>query len=118
MKKISLLLVAFVIISSVPCLVTALRAQDEPVLIVREAQEFQKSTVAVEVYLEGNILEARITARMYKTKPKVYNAIVVGPRLGRLSIESKTVLVQDVIDDEPYPTSKKDKGFITFGSGK
>ena len=118
MKKISLLLVAFVMISSVPCLVTALRAQDEPVLIAREAQEFQKQTVAVEVYLKGNILEAKITARMYKTKPKIHNAIVVGPGLGRLSIESKTVLVQDVIDDEPYPTSKKDKGFITFGSGK
>ena len=118
MKKISLLLAAIFIISSVPCLVTALRAQDEPVLIVREAQEFQKQTVAVEAYLKGNILEVKITGRMYKTKPKIHNAIVVGPRLGRLSIESKTVLVQDVIDDEPYPTSKKDKGFITFGSGK
>lgn len=115
MKKISLLLIAFVIISSVSCLVKLSRAQDEPILILRQAKEFKKQTVAVEARLKGNILEALITGRMYKTKPKIHNAIIVGPRLGRLAIESKTILVQDVVDDEPYPTSKKDKGFITFG---
>lgn len=85
------------------------------ILIVREAQEFEKNTVAVEAYLTGNILEAKVTARMYGTKPKIYNAIIVGPGLGRLSIESKEILLASVEKEEPYPTSRKDRGFISFG---
>ncbi|MFH1854785.1 MAG: hypothetical protein ABH815_05680 [Candidatus Omnitrophota bacterium] len=85
-------------------------------LLIREAQEFERSTVAVEGYLlSGDILEVKVTARMYGTKPKIYNAIVVGPGLGRLSITSKEVLLASTEEDEPYPTSRKDRGFISFG---
>ena len=87
-------------------------------LVLREAKEYRKSTVAVEAYLTDNILEAKVTARMYATKPKIHNAIIVGSRLGRLSIDSKEVLLATVEDEEPYPTSKKDRGFISFSKKK
>ena len=89
-----------------------------PLLLLREAKEYRDSTVAVEAYLTDNILEAKVTARMYGTKPKIHNVLVVGPKLGRLSIESKEVLLATVEDEEPYSTSKKDKGFISFAREK
>ncbi|MFC1621386.1 hypothetical protein ACFL2G_03680 [Candidatus Omnitrophota bacterium] len=93
-------------------------AQEEKLLTLFEAKEFEKSTVAVKAYLTDNIFEATITARMYQTKPKIHNAIVVGPKLGRLSIESKEVLLATTMEEEPYPTKRKDKGFIHFGKDK
>jgi len=85
------------------CVAGTLHAQggedDGSLLILREAQEFSDNAVAIEVYLMDNILEARITARMHGTKPKVYNAIVVGSGLGRLSFESKEVLLASTADE-------------------
>jgi len=89
-------------------------AQEEKTLILFEAKEFGKSTVAVKAYLADNILEATITARMYQAKPKIHNAIIVGSKLGRLSIESKEVLLATAAEEEPYPTKRRDKGFIHF----
>jgi len=90
-------------------------AQEEKTLILFEAKEFGGNTVAVKAYLTDNILEATVTARMQKTKPKFHNAIIIGPKLGRLSIESKEVLLATAIEEEAYPTKKKDKAFIHFG---
>ncbi len=98
--------------------VIASHAQEEDsmgtILILREAQEFGDTTVAVEAHLIGDILQAKITARMHGTKPKIHNAIIVGPGLGRLSIESKEVLLATAEEERPYPTSKKDRAFIDF----
>ena len=82
-------------------------AQEEETLILFEAKEFGKNIVAVKAYLTDDILEATVTARMHKTKPKIHNAIIVGPKLGRLSIESKEVLLATAIEEEAYPTKKK-----------
>jgi len=88
----------------------------ERTLVLRQAKEFRKSTVAVEVYLIGNILEAKVTARMmHATKPRIYNAIIVGSKLGRLSSETRKTLPANLEQEEPYPTARKDKGFIHFG---
>jgi len=83
-------------------------------LILREAKAYRKSTVAVEAYLIDNILEVKVTARMYNEKPNIYNAIVVGSKLGRLSSKTRETLLASVEEEEPYPTSKKDRGFIDF----
>lgn len=92
---------------------------EEKVLVLRQAKEFRDSTVAVEVYLIDDILEAKITARMmHATKPRIYNAIVVGPKIGRLSSETRTTLTANLEQEEPYPTLSKDKGFINFGKGE
>ena len=100
------------------CVTGTLYAQEDEnsLLILREAQEFSKNAVAVEAYLIDNILEAKITARMHGTKPKIYNAIVVGSGLGRLSFESKEVLLASTADEdeEPYPTKDKSRGLISF----
>jgi hypothetical protein len=90
----------------------------EKILILREAQEDQKSTVAIEAYLADNTLEVTIIARMPGTKPKIHNAIVVGPKLGRLSCESKEVLLATVEEDKPFPTKRKDMAFISFSKGE
>jgi hypothetical protein len=88
------------------------------VLLLREAQEFEKSTVAIEAYLTDNVLEVTIIARMPGTKPKIHNAIIVGPRLGRLSCESKEVLLATVEAEEPFPTKRKDMAFISFSKSE
>ncbi|MBU0759042.1 MAG: hypothetical protein KKC66_03630 [Candidatus Omnitrophica bacterium] len=118
-------LLTLIKISILACFITGLfnvgYAQDEQgrVLLIREAQQFQNNTVAVEGYLMDNILEVKVTARMmHATKPKIYNALVVGSRLGRLEIESKEILLASVEEEEPYPTSRKDKGFVSFSGGK
>ena len=124
MNKLSLpaaLIRAFLLICFAAVLPNQAYAQGEGskggrLLLIREAEEFERSTVAVEGYLlTGNILEVKVTARMYGTKPKIYNAIVVGPGLGRLSIDAKEILLASTEEDEPYPTSRKDRGFISFG---
>ncbi len=88
---------------------------EERVLLLRQAQEHRKNTVAVEAYLIGNILEAKITARMPKSRPNIYNAIIVGPKLGRLSPEARETLLQTIDSDEeePYPTEERG-AFISF----
>ncbi|MFH1782824.1 MAG: hypothetical protein ABH848_04335 [Candidatus Omnitrophota bacterium] len=87
-------------------------ASEESILILREAKESGKDMAAVEAHLLDNILTVKITARMEQTKPKIYNALIVGPKLGRLNIEKKEVLLQG-LEEEPYPTKKR-RGFISF----
>ncbi|MFC1666397.1 SHOCT domain-containing protein [Candidatus Omnitrophota bacterium] len=89
--------------------------EGEPqVFVIREAKKFQKSIVGVEAYLIDNILEVKIVARMFRKKPRIYNALVVGPKLGRLNIESKDILFQSVEEDEAFLTTQKDRAFISF----
>ena len=52
------------------------------------------------------------------SKPRIYNAIVVGPKIGRLSSETRTTLTASLEQEEPYPTLSKDKGFVNFGKGE
>ncbi|MBU1853932.1 MAG: hypothetical protein KJ957_07810 [Candidatus Omnitrophica bacterium] len=87
-----------------------------PLLILREAQEKGKTTVAIEASLTENILEAKITSRMYGTKPKIYNTLIVGSKLGRLSLQAKEVLLASIEDEEPYPTTNKNRAFISFSA--
>ncbi len=115
-RPVAFLLIGFVMLFQI--FSYAQESNKERLLILREAQEDQKSTVAIEAYLLDNILEVTIIARMPGTKPKIYNAIVVGPRLGRLSSESKEVLLATAEEDKPFPTKRKDMAFISFSKGE
>lgn len=86
----------------------------EQALIIREAQEAGESYVAVEGRLVDGIFEVIVTARMANTRPKIYNVIVVGPGLGRLSCESKQALLATAAEEKPFLTKKKDKAFINL----
>jgi len=87
----------------------------ERVLVLRQAEEYRKDVVAVEAYLEDNIMEVTVTARMPKTRPDIHNVIIVGPKLGRLSPESKQTMRQTVESDDEEPYSTKERGaFISF----
>jgi hypothetical protein len=85
----------------------------ERILVLRDAQEFRDNAVGVDVYLAGNILEVKVIARMPKSRPNIYNAIVVGPRLGRLSPESRKTLLQTTEEEEPYPVTERG-AFMSF----
>ncbi|MFH1641024.1 MAG: hypothetical protein ABIA66_03560 [Candidatus Omnitrophota bacterium] len=88
---------------------------DEPKgrLILRQAEEIDKTTVAVEAYLVEDILELIIYTRMYATKPRIYNAIVVGPKLGRLSSVSRETFYPKAEEiEKPFPTTKVKGGLI------
>ncbi|MBU1912407.1 MAG: hypothetical protein KKB22_02575 [Candidatus Omnitrophica bacterium] len=85
----------------------------EPIMVLREAKESGTNSAAVEAKLIDDIMEVKITARIYGSKPRIYNALIVGPKLGRLSIESKEVLTQTPGEEAPYPTTER-KAFISF----
>lgn len=115
MKKLLILLTLIGLIAP------SLRAEEEnasKVQVIREAQEKQRNTVAVEGHLIGDIFEVTLIVRMRRTKPRVHNAIVVGPGIGRLSFDSKEVLLATTAEEEPFPTKKKDKAFISFSKSE
>ncbi len=92
-------------------------AQDltERKMILRQAQERVHTTAAVEAYLTGDVLEVTVYARMYAAKPKIFNVILVGPKLGRLSPRSKETLYPKAEEEDQemsFPTTDKEGGFI------
>lgn len=87
----------------------------EKIQVIREAQEYSNNRVAVTGNLTNDIFEVTVIARMKRTKPRIHNVIVVGPKLGRLSCETKENLVATTEEDDPFLTKRKDKGFINFG---
>ena len=116
MNKRMLLYTLFALFVSGAGFVYAEEAQEpERILVIREAKENEfDTTVAVEVYLEGEILEATVIVRMLRTRPRIFNALVVGPKIGRISSKTKEVLDPTVEGEEPFPTKKRG-GFISFG---
>jgi hypothetical protein len=89
--------------------------EEEKTLLLREAKQSRKTTVAVEAYLiDKHIVEVKVIARMYAQKPRIYNVIIVGPRLGRISPLTRETLKLGLEPQEPFPTKER-KGFISFG---
>lgn len=93
-------------------------AQDEDVagrnLLIRQAKERQDTAVAVEAYLIGDILEVTIVAKMYAARPRIYNAILVGPRLGRISPKARQTLYPKAEDEELIFLTTDELGSIRF----
>lgn len=93
-------------------------AQNEDVsernLLIRQAKEWQDTAVAVEAYLMGNILEVTIIAKMYATRPKIYNAILLGPKLGRISPKARQTLYPKAEDEELIFLTTDEVGNIRF----
>ncbi|MCD6080000.1 MAG: hypothetical protein J7J54_00940 [Candidatus Omnitrophica bacterium] len=90
-------------------------AQEAGTLLLREAKQDKKTTVAVEVYLvDKDVVEVKVIARMYAQKPRIYNVIIIGPRLGRISPLTRETLPLGLEPTEPFPTKER-KGFISFG---
>ena len=85
----------------------------ERIFVLREAKEDRKTTVAVEAYLAEDILEVKAIVRMYAEKPRIYNMLIVGPRLGRLGCKARQTLGPTMEEEAPYPTGKRG-GFIIF----
>lgn len=86
-------------------------------LVLRQAQKQGNTSVAVEAYLIGDILETTVYVRMYSSKPKIFNILLVGPKLGRLSPRSKTTLYPKVEEQEAdltFPTTDIRGGHIRF----
>jgi len=85
----------------------------ERVLIIREAKKSRHTTVAVEAYLDGDILEVKVIARMRRTKPRIYNVIFIGPKAGRVVPDARETLYPTMEGEEPFPTKERE-GFISF----
>ena len=112
-------LFSLAIIVSIALLYTHVYAQDaERKLVLRQAQESGDTTVALEAYLVGDILEATVYARMYHTKPKIFNIILVGPKIGRLSPRSKEIVYPKAEEGEDiiFPTTDVKGGHIRFSN--
>ena len=93
-------------------------AAAERALVLRQSLEDQKAAVAVEAYLEGDTLEVKVSARMLDSKPKIYDVILIGPKLGRLNPVTIDKVYAEVEEEEPYPVVKRGGGLVTFGKTK
>ncbi|MBU1906199.1 MAG: hypothetical protein KJ923_04285 [Candidatus Omnitrophica bacterium] len=119
LKQIEKNLFLSVVISFMVCIPAFSYAQEaesfEKQLVLQEARESRKGAVAVEVYLKEDILEVTIIGRMYAAKPKIYNALIVGPKLGRLSPGERETLYPKAEDEEAfYKTTELEGGLIRF----
>lgn len=117
MKRNFILFILFGIVISSFGLSQAEPEDAEKVLVIKEAQKQDETFAAVEAYLQDNILEVTVIARMYATKPKIENVIVVGPKLGRLSPEMKQTLLATTEEDGAFETTEA-SGLFGFGKKK
>ena len=85
----------------------------DKVPVIREAEEKRDSSVAVEAYLIGDILEVKVSVRMPNARPKIDNVIVVGPRIGRISPDTIEQIYAGLEEEASYRTTKR-SGFISF----
>jgi len=110
-KKFLLGIIIYLLISAINFSFAQEENSTERIPILREAKQYRETTVAVDAYLIGNNLEVTVLARMYGTKPKIYNVIVVGPKIGRMSPQTKEILYPTVEEEGLYPMTKPD-GFL------
>lgn len=86
---------------------------DAPVLILQAAQQRKKDSVAVIANLDDDILKVIILARMYATKPNIYNVTLEGSGIGKLSPKERRTLFPTAEDEEiEFKTRKLEAGFI------
>ncbi len=86
-------------------------------MILREAKERGRASVAIEAYLTDDILEVTVYARMYATKPKIFGVILAGPKLGRLGFLTKEILYPKAEEEDEelvFPTKDVQGGYIRF----
>lgn len=119
MKKLNALIVVGLLLC-IPFNIFALdlSSQEEDVverlMVLREAKQHRKTSVAVEAYLVGDILEVTVIARMYAVKPRIFSMIIVGPGLNRISAKERRTLYSKVEGEEAaFPTEDRG-GFIRF----
>ena len=90
-------------------------AQEEEaqgIVLLREAKEYGRTLVAVEANLSGNILDVKIIAKMYAKRPNIYNALFVGPKVGRMSPDSRQTLRPEADDEELIFKTTDEGGFL------
>lgn len=92
-------------------------AASQKQLVIRQAQEDSKGAVAVEAYLDGNTLEAKVSARMTKGRPSIENVVLMGPAIGRIVPATVKQLYATSEEEPPYETVQR-KGFISFRKGQ
>jgi len=81
-------------------------------LILSRACEDRKATVAVEAYLEGDLLKTKVSASMEDVKPMIENIIIVGPKIGRLVPKTIKQLYATLEDQETEYDTYKIGGFV------
>jgi hypothetical protein len=79
----------------------------DKVLAIREAKQVRKDIVAVEGYLNDDILEVAVEVRMYGQRPKIINVALVGPGVGRLSYSVKEEIPVTLEEEDPYEITKE-----------
>ena len=84
-------------------------------LLLRQAQEDSKGAAAVEAYLDGNVLEVKVSVRMLEGRPTVDNVTLNGPKLGSLVPADIKQVYASIEKEPPYETIEKG-GFISFDS--
>lgn len=86
------------------------RAQDsesQPRLVLREGKQVRDDTVAVEITVFEDIIQARIEVRMLRERPKISNVLLVGPKLGRMIYTRKEEIPVSLEEGDPYLVSEK-----------
>ena len=75
-------------------------------LVIRQAQEDGKAACAVEAYLDGDILDMRVSAWIDNSRPSILNVILTGPGIGTLVPITIAQVYATGEQEEPYETTK------------
>jgi len=89
----------------------------ERLLVLREAEQQGRGSVAVEAYFVDGILEVTVEARTNGAKPIIENTVLVGPKLGRLSAKVKRTVYAREEEEGPFLT-KEAGGLLGPGEKK
>ena len=106
MKKMFALAATIGVLLSSPNFSFAQKGSDRTI-VLREAKQRRKITVAVEAYLIDDILEVAVTVRtkMRAAKLRIFKMLLVGPQLGRISPKTAETIAVTVRDEDPFPTT-------------
>ena len=83
--------------------------------VAREALNIQRDIVAIDLVLNGNVLQAKVTGFMHEERPKLANVLLVGPAVGRLSPTARKTVQAGLEEDAPYSTKRS--GFLVLNQG-
>ena len=127
-RKTAFLVTAGVVLAAAPRLLAEGKSMDEdPGIAVeqgekqvqavhREAINIHGDIVAVDLSLVGeDLLEAKVTGFMKRSRPRLDNVILIGPAVGRLAPTTRQVVRAGLEQDPPYPTKRS--GLLVMKQG-
>ena len=119
MKKCILMTVA--VCTILGCMSTFVFAEEEGdssrIFVMREAQQRRDNSCAIVAYLQGDMLDVVVEARMYASKPHIMDVRLKGEKLKPVSFVTKKTILATAEEAQAYEVTNRD-GIFRFRDEK